>query len=310
MNDNKLRIAGRIVVAAWLCALCTGGAAAQGQPEIDSLKVVLWPEFDSSDMLVIYRISLSESTELPALVSVPIPAEVGSPHAVAISDTEGSLFMTPYETEEAGDWVIITLEASTREARVEYYAELEVEDDIRRFTFEWPGGLDVAEFSYEVQQPVGAEEPEIEPPPDTSEPGLYGLTYYSGAVGQLAANSTASIQLSYVRVQSGLSVDLIQQVPPLSRPDITQGETPGLGEVLIWLGAVLVGVLITVGAFMLARLLRARGPATSQRRRQRSMKRDHPKDQLDAATVFCHACGRQAGASDRYCRSCGSQLRR
>ncbi len=310
MNDKKLQIAGRIVVAVWLLALCTGAAAAQGQPEIDNLEVVLWPEFDSSDMLVIYRISLSDTTELPALVSVPIPAAVGSPLAVAISDNAGSLFMTPYTMQEAGDWVILTLQASTREARVEYYATLEVEDSIRRFTFDWPGDLDLAEFSYEIQQPFGAEELEIDPPPDASGPGLYGLTYYTASMGPLSAESTASIQLSYVREQSDLSVDLVQQVPPLSRPDTTQGETPDLTEVLTWLGAVLVGILIAVGVFMLARLWRARESAPAQRRRQRPRKQTHPEHQLDAATVFCHACGRQAGASDRYCRSCGSQLRK
>jgi hypothetical protein len=310
MKTKWMRVSGQVVAAALLCALGTSGVAAQGQPAVERLEVVFWPEFDSQDMLVIYRISLAETTELPALVSVPIPADVGAPHAVAVSDNEGRLFITPFSSEESGDWVIITLEATTSEARVEYYAELEVEGSLRNFTFDWPGGLEVGEFSYELQQPVGSEEPTIEPPPEAEGPGLYGLNYYFGSMGGLDVDSTAHIQLSYVREQSGLTVDLIQQVPPLSRPEETEGETADLSVILTWLGVGLVGVLIIVGGFMLARIWRTREPMARQRRRQRPKKRPQLDDHFDAATVFCHACGRQAGASDRYCRSCGTQLRR
>lgn len=299
-----------LMLTAALCALSSGGVAAQGVPEIERLEVVFWPEFDTPDVLVIYRISLSESVALPAMVSVPIPAEVGAPHAVAISDRDGSLFMAPYTTEEQDDWVIITLEASTTEARVEYYAELEIEGDKRSFEFDWPGGLDVADFSYDFQQPVGADEPLIDPPPDGSRSGLYGLTYYSGSLGPLDAASSVSIAVNYDRRESGLTVDFIQQVPPLDRPEETLGETPDLTVVLTWIGAGLAAVLIVGGTLMWIRLRQERTAAASPKRRQRSKGGGEAQDQLDAAMVFCHACGRQAGASDRFCRSCGTQLRR
>jgi hypothetical protein len=305
-----MRLLRHLMLAAVLCALFAGGAAAQGDPEVENLEVVFWPEFDTPDVLVIYRIALSESTALPANVSVPIPAEVGTPHAVAVADRDGSLYMTPYTLEEQGDWVIVTLEASTTVARVEFYAELEIEGENRSFTFDWPGGLDVGEFSYDFQQPVGAGEPTIDPPPEASRSGLYGLTYFSGTLGALDADSTASIQLSYVRQESGLTTDFIQQGPPLGRPDATQGETPDVTVVLMWIGIGLAVVLIVGGAFMLIRLRQERESTSRPRRRQRSRGQREEQDQLDAATVFCHSCGRQAGASDRYCRSCGTQLRR
>lgn len=305
-----MRVSRGLILAAVLCAMVAVGVAAQDVPEVESLEVVFWPEFDTPDLLVIYRIELSESTTLPAMVSVPIPVEVGAPHAVAISDRDGSLYMTPYSTEEQGDWLIITLEASTTEVRVEYYTELETDGDTRSFMFDWPGGLDVGDFSYDFQQPVGAEEPSIDPPPDGSRSGLYGLTYYSGSLGTLDINSTARIHVNYVRQEPGLTVDFIQQVPPLDRPEETLGETPDLTVVLVWVVAGLVVVLIAGGAFMFIRLRQERGIVAAPRRRQRSKGRGAEQDQLDAATVFCHSCGRQAGASDRYCRSCGSQLRR
>jgi hypothetical protein len=305
-----MRVLHRLLLAAVLCAAFAAGASAQGEPEVESLEIVFWPEFDTPDMLVIYRITLPESTPVPAMVSVPIPAAVGAPHAVAISDRDGSLYMTTYTLEEQDDWVIVTLEASTREARVEYYAELDIEGDLRSFIFEWPGGLNVGEFLYDFQQPVGAEEPVIEPLAEDSRTGLYGLTYFSGSLGALDAQSTASIQLSYVRQESGLTVDFLEEVPPLDRPETTVGETPDVSEVLIWLGVGLAAVLVAGGAFMLIRLRQTRESFDQPRRRQRSRGRGAAQDQLDAATVFCHSCGRQAGASDRYCRNCGSQLRR
>jgi hypothetical protein len=305
-----MRFTRHFILAAALCALFVGGAAAQGDPEVENLEVVFWPEFDTPDMLIIYRITLSESTALPASVSVPIPSEVGSPHAVAVADRDGSLYMTPYTLEEQGDWVIVTLEASTTVARVEFYADLEIEGENRSFIFEWPGGLDVGEFSYDFQQPAGAGEPTIDPPFEASRSGLYGLTYFSGTLGALDADSTTSIQLSYIRQESGLTADFIQQGPPLGRPDATQGETPDVTVVLMWIGIGLAAVLIVVVAFMLIRLRQERESNARPRRRQRSRGRPEEQDQLDAATVFCHSCVRQAGASDRYCRSCGSQLRR
>lgn len=220
-KENWMRASIPIATVALLCALCTIGADAQGQPEIARLEVVFWPEFDRPDMLVIYRIYLSDTTDLPALVSVPIPTEVGAPHAVAVANNEGDMFITPYTQQEAGGWLIIALEASTTEARVEYYAELDIEGSERDFTFDWPGGLDVGDFRYEFQQPVGSEEPIIKPPPEGEYLGLYGLDYYWSSMGALDADSKARIQISYVREQSGLTVDLLQQVPPRSRPEAT-----------------------------------------------------------------------------------------
>ena len=301
-----MRVSGRIFFAIILCLITAGGTAAQGPPEIENLEVEFWPEFDRSEMLVIYHISLADTVELPAVVSVPIPADVGGPHAVAVSDTEGSLY-TSYTTEDSGDWEIITLQATTSEALVEYYAELQVEGSERSFTFTWPGGLDVEEFTYKFQQPFGAEEPTIDPPPSASGLGTYDLTYFFGSLGGVSAETTTRIQLSYVREQSALTVDLIQ---PLGRPDATEGETPDLSVILTWLGGGLVGILIIVGAIMLLRLWRTREQVKHQRPRRRPRKRAQAEDQIDAATVFCHSCGRQAGASDHYCRSCGSQLRR
>jgi hypothetical protein len=310
MKNKHARTLLWIALAALLCGSGAWTAAAQGQIDLEKLEIVLWPEFDSPEMLVIYRITLPETTELPVWVSVPIPREVEEPHAVAIADAAGETFLTPYTIQESGEWSIVTLEASTTEVRVEYYAALEIDGDRRAFAFEWPGGYEVGEFGYEFQQPVGADEPTIDPAPDESGLGLYGLTYYAASLGALTADATAHIEVSYARDQSKLSADLIQQVPPLSRPDATTGETPEIGEVLRLFGALLLGVLLAVGGFMLVRVLQARKEGPGQRPKQRTRRRTVAKDHLDTATVFCHACGRQAGASDRYCRSCGSQLRR
>lgn len=289
-------------------------ASAQVGPTIEQLEISLWPEFDRSAVLVIYRFLLAEDTLLPAQVSLPIPAEVGEPHAVAWQDAEGELYDTSYERQVSGNWATITLEVESRFGWLEFYQDLDFDGARRTFSFTWPGGYSANNLSYEVQEPFEASDLNVDPPATSSSPGTDGLNYHSADLGPLFPTSEFAITFSYSKSDDTLSVDTISDPAPLptSFEFAPTGGTPDLAELVPWILGGVGGLLILVAAFLFVRYQRerARGaPSRKPRKRRRSSVEEQPNE-IDASLFFCHNCGSKASASDFYCRRCGTQLRR
>lgn len=80
-----------------------------------------------------------------------------------------------------------------------------------------------------------------------------------------------------------------------------------LGQWWIWLLVFLGLVLIGGGGYWYWRSGQQESPAKARRRRRA------PRQETAAAftqeAIYCHQCGKRAGAGDRFCRSCGSRLR-
>ena len=77
-----------------LSALIFVAPTVEGQsnlPELEQLTVELWPEYDRSDVLVIYRAELSPQTALPAQLAFRLPGYIDGLHAVAV-EHNGALF--------------------------------------------------------------------------------------------------------------------------------------------------------------------------------------------------------------------------
>lgn len=276
---------------------------------LEFLEVALWPEFDRSQVLVIYRATIPSDVAFPTSVGLPIPADVGEPHAVAIFGADGALQDAEYTRDVEGEWATITVETESRGVWLEYYDDLTIEGQERVFQFIWPGGIDLGTFAYEIQQPVGASEMKITPQGvgGFEEDGFF---YYRWALGPALVDTDYLISLIYLKTTSGLSVDSLAPGPSLARPSITRGGTPDLGP---WLPLVIGGfgaLLLVIGSIYLLRLRREEAVARPRQRRRRSTKKK-AKDlhEIDASPVFCHQCGLQAGVSDHFCRQCGTQLR-
>jgi len=81
----RYRIFHYLLLSVLMMAILSGFALAQtDSPEVSELTVELWPEFDRSEVLVIYRAQLSDSTPLPAEVTFRFPGYVEAMHAVAV----------------------------------------------------------------------------------------------------------------------------------------------------------------------------------------------------------------------------------
>jgi len=260
----------------------------------------LWPEYDRAATLVIYRFQLGENTPLPAVVELPIPSSVGEPNAVAWQDADQALFDAAHTIEAAGDWATVRIEMEqSRTGQLEYYADLQIVDDLRSFRFDWPGGVQIEASAYEVQQPVTATELTIVPEADRQSSGPFGLTYHLAELGPQSVDVSWAIEVSYRKADTILTVETLQ---PLGVPAAAASAARDSSALLPW---VMGGLGLAAVGGGLAYYLRSRpAPAAPRRRRGGTA-----EPTLEASAIFCHTCGTKAHVSDRFCRNCGTRLR-
>ncbi|TAK13971.1 MAG: zinc ribbon domain-containing protein [Anaerolineae bacterium] len=288
------------VLFALVIALVPGIAAAQNAPEIDTLFVELWPEYDRAAMLVIYRIQLSEQTTLPTTIAVRIPAAVGEPNAVAEVAAAGGLVNTAYERQVEGEWATLLIQTTTGIVQVEYYDPALTKDGaVRTYS-------DVLEFDYpigrllvRVQQPPTASNMQITP---TGTPAVEGdgLTYFYSEFGAVPAGETIEISVAYEKDDDALTVGSLAPAPAPEEPAPSANGKQALAWGLGILGAVIIGY----AGFRLWQDNRAANERVTPRGRRGSAGATGV-----GKTVFCHNCGTKSKPSDRYCRECGTELR-
>lgn len=258
------------------------------------LNVRMWPEYDQQAMLILLEIFLPEEVELPAQLVLPLPARVPEPFAVAYVSPEGELLNTAFDLVPQGQWNLLTIEAQSREVRVEYYDILAMDGQQRSYRYSWPGGMDIELMGFEVLPPAGAENVQITPAAEEGE-AASGQPLYTQVLGAVSSQETLDINLSY----QGDEV-------AFERPEGVTGGTPDVNQWLPWVIGGIILLLAGAGGIV---LLHNRKPKAKKRRRRASAKPKAAEAGFDAAVVFCHVCGARSTASDRFCRQCGSKLR-
>lgn len=283
---------------------------AQEEVQIGTLEIALWPEYDKPEVLVIYRLFLSDDSLLPAQLSLRIPATAGRPHAVAVREPSGQLVNLEYELTSDGTWSTITMVANFPELQLEYYNPgLLQEGSQRTFSFEWIGDYAVNQCSVEIQQPLGASDMTILPGPVTSSSTASdGLVYYTKEVGALLKGQVFKLELAYQKNDDNLSVSGLQVQPsaPLSTASEWQDKMLGI---LPWVLSILGVLLIAGGVVWYWQSGRQSQPSKTQRGRARRSASPDSEAFVALGPVYCHQCGKRAADGDRFCRSCGTRLR-
>jgi len=282
-------------------------AQAQTPPSISSVTTSIWPAYDRPGVLVIYHITLASTSSLPAELSIRIPKEAGQPFAVASREANSQLINILYTQVDSGSWSAIHFTAAQPELQIEYYdPRLITTGADHHFTYIWAGDYDVASMSIEVQQPYGASNMQISPGNASSRSGTDGLTYFLKDVGHVAANEQFSLDISYTKASSKLSVEDMPIQPSAPLTTTTFGDT--LLGALPWILGVIGLAVIAGGGYWYWRSGRQSVETPRKRRRSRAS-RAEPETPSGEGAVYCHQCGKRASSSDRFCRSCGARLR-
>jgi hypothetical protein len=231
---------------------------------LERLEISLWPEYDQPSMLVLLKGFLPPDAVLPATVSLPIPETVGTPSAVAYRDPQGGLMVAQHTFDIAGDQVLVAITTPTREVRLEYYDELDIDGAIKRYTYKWPGGIDIGRAVFEVMQPPTAVDFAVEPSVQPMRAND-GLDYWRGDLGAIGPGNPFAIKVTYSKATPELTVaattppaatlPTIAPVPEPS-PASTNGERPAGGPSTWWLLAVVL-VVGLIGGYFLARMDKA-----------------------------------------------------
>jgi len=290
----------RRVLAFTVLAVALAPARARGQNEttvLEEMKVDLWPEYDRASTLVMYRFRLKAGADLSVPVAVPVPANVGEPHAVAWRDDKGSLLVAKFTERAEGERTMVLARLGSREGQLEFYSDIEFNDRERSFRFDWPGGVDVGALSFQIQKPAGASEFRVSPAPRRQWEGEDGLTYALVELGPQAASTRPAVDVRYAKDTTSLSAPLPSPPPP-SAPETKIESTGALPAWLIGAGGVALGFL---GFALLRALTRARSPAP---------KREAPKESSGESQkpIFCHECGTKGRRTDTFCMNCGTRL--
>ena len=294
-----------LAAAGLVLSLPISRARAQAVLDVAQVTVSFWPEFDQPRVLVIYRVLLAPGTPLPAQVSVPVPSSVSTLNAVASRRLDGSLIVADYSQSTEGETHWVLIQSVELELQLEFYAPLVRSGDLRSFSFTWPGGLAAAEFVYEAQEPIGVTTFDMTPEPDSDAIGEYGLRYRRLNLGRLELASTPQLEFSYSRSSDQMSAELLQIATPADAPTVgpTASTAPNLGWPLLALSLLLV---VGSGGYLLWK----RRPVQPRTRRRHRAATESAEGEARATAVFCHNCGARADDRDRFCRRCGTALRR
>jgi len=206
------------VLGVWAAAASAqpGAPAQPTRASIDTLEVAIWPEYDRPEALVMYRATLKADAALPAEVALRVPAAVDKPHAVAKRGVDGKLYTVDHAYAVDGDWATVVMTTDSLHVQLEYYAPIQIEGGTRQFKFEWPGGPDVEQLTYELQEPFGASDFQVVPAATQRGQRGDGLSYNNGAVRGRKSGDAATFELSYNKADSRLTVQSLQPQRPVA----------------------------------------------------------------------------------------------
>ncbi len=295
-----------------------------------ALEIAIWPEYDQSGVLVIYRAQVAPAVPLPANVLLRIPATAmgGKPHAVAGNDPLQGLLNIPNTVTPQEDWLLVSFTTAYSAFQLEFYDALDTAKAERSYTLKWPGDMSVDNVILQVQEPFGASQFLVTPAVDAGQREASGLVYHQANLGSWPAGQASSIVLAYSKTDARTSVEALRLGAPTSTPQIAAAPAANPTWPPWMIGGIVLGIGLII-AGMIWYVLSQRGddqggyvPTAAQRNKrgwsrkgQHAIQRSRPRLPLgeaeqEPAAGFCAQCGRTLQAGDTFCPQCGTRRRK
>jgi len=328
-----------VVMASLALALYTAPlptALAQSAPQLTSLVIDVWPEYDRpGTVLVIYRGQFASGSPIPQ-VKIRIPASAGEPSAVAspqpgnetapVNQWTEMIAQKKVTTTLNGDWTEVTFTPLSRLFTIEFYDKISTVTYDRRYTLTWPGDLGADAVTVNVREPFGATDFQSAPVLSPGVTDEEGLVAHRLEVGKLEAGRSFVFSMSYHREDKRTSVEALQLATPAPTP--RPAPLPAAKEAAPWLliAALGVGLVLIIGGVIWyirtrqARTFRPYQPP-ALRRGRRSVRtsrapRSRPRpaaaltvETTETTTSYCTQCGKPLQPDDTFCSRCGTRVK-
>lgn len=283
--------------------------------KISRMEIDFWPDYDRTQMLVIYRVQLTNDTELPARISLRIPSQAVTPYKVAIRDLDGLMYNVEYTLEPQGSWKQVVLTTSSNELYLEYYdPRLGKNDDERSFAFSWICDYPIDRLVIKAQEPRNSKNFKFDPELGPGELNAYdNLIYHTGDFGALASGITFYAQLSYTRTGSELSASnlpLIAATPMNQDLRFSKKISDVMTQILDNRSLSTAGMLIFLGILMMLGviLFASSGNDPLSNYLFKRKKKAAENDEMAVHVQYCPHCGKRTYPGDRFCRGCGNTI--
>lgn len=309
---------------------------AQSSLKLSNLLVELWPEYDQPEVLVIYRAEIDPTVQLPAQVTFRLPGYIENTHAIAAEQDGRLVDVNPdtIELRREGEEMLLTFTAPSPRIQFEYYDPviLTKQEQTRQLNFEFLASSEIESTTFEVQEPVEAQNFSLTPPPDNSFVGADGLRYNTIDVAGLTPGDSFTLTAAYQRNNDQLSVNSLDTGgnltgPPADQPVELENEPAGLlGDQGFLLGYILIGAGVVIlggtGIYWWWSTRRSdepdrrRPPRRSHRStpaRPASSSQKQPKQTAtpvpEQAVTYCYRCGTPMRPDANFCHVCGAERR-
>lgn len=275
----------------------------------ESFEVNIWPEYDRSAVLVIYKIQLSADVKLPAQVSLRIPSAGSPPYKVVYYlENNNRPYPLEFRTYTEDNWSRVVFNTPANQLQLEYYdGRLDFSTSARSYTFEWPGDISCADLTIHVQKPALATDLVL--PSRFSDPVLRddGLYYATAVLGQMDAGNAFALPIQYIKENSRPTYvrQSVKPIAPISR------NAGGRFNLYNFLPAIISAVIV-LSILIFFMLIGLRRIAVSPQAEQEFPESDTiypsstPKVVLTA--IYCPVCGSRSASGDNFCRVCGSPV--
>ncbi len=266
-------------------------------PQLASLQVEIWPEYDRPAALVILRGAIAAEASLPADVTLRLAASTGGPSAMAYSAAAGAnLLNLEYQRSDASDFITLRFKVPERYFHVEFYDPVSTATPERSYTYVWPGDLGMNQLRVILQEPAAASNFSALPKLGATASGQDGLRYHSGELGAQPAGKQLPIKVTYTKTDARTSEQILQP----KTPDLKQAAGAGSsaagssGEVTkgVLVFVIALSLLVGIGTAVMWWRGRGRTPAAGA-----------------GGAGSCSKCGAARATGDKFCSKCGARLK-
>ena len=274
-------------------------ASAQGLPQVKSLRVELWPEYDDPRLLVLI-IGVLEAPNQEIRVPLPPGAEL---NAVAYATDDGRLLTAEWRGDSANGRTAVVVSVPTTQFHVEYYVDAITSGEETVVQAEIPvPDAEIAQATLIVQQPANTTSFRGNPPLGNLTQGPGGLFYGARELGPLSSGDVIRQEVRYTRLVPGLSTTPRAAITPQPVPTRVP-ESPSS-----WVPVVIGVILALIIAAAVVVWLRQQA-AMKDTGRQQSEQPSAKTRPLSTTTLprYCPNCGHPFGPNDRYCAMCGTK---